>query len=280
MKFIHQNAECEYNVENETLYYFRGCGIGSNINVILNLLLNLNLKNIYPKKIVTKLENFKNMDGFKFFNTNLNRYDEWKDYNKIEISNAINRLQPNETHSLGYNRDHVDFKIIKLLLDIYFNLSNEVLKESENIKNKYNLKDYNFIYLRKTDKVREVHGDYPTVDDALKLIDNNFTTVAQTDDLNVFNQFKQYNQITQLNELPLTEGIGFHDLSMRMSNEEFVERYKFEYEKYLLKLLSVVHLASKSVKFVGGPGNLSLFTIFLRNSFNNAYFMVSKNKFY
>jgi len=275
-----------YDASVDTLNFKRFCGIGSNMTVLMDLLMRFKLQNICPGKITTILTNYKGYDMYKedLF-VDKNYLQVWKDFSKDRVSAFYKKFHPN-IFGFGNNKEELDLELFLTLFKTYFNLSKRVLREANFIKKKYNIKNnYNFVLFRKTDKVGEVNAvtrSYPELSDALNLSDNLKNTIVQTDDFKILDELKANSDVTILNELPITNNpnLGVHDMSIHLSDQEYKNKFGHEYKDHGCKLFAIMKIAAESKTFIGYPGNLSFHISLMRGNFNNVFFFKSKNTFY
>jgi len=272
----------EFDPDTNILYFNRNCGIGSNVTVLMHFLMDLKLKGIYPENIKTKLTDYKDIDMYEEnFYIDKNNLIKWRDFSNSEIEAFMQKAKPSEL-GLGTCKEEINLHITNLLLTTFFNFTKKVYDESNEIIKKYNIKDYNFIFWRKSDKIGEIKDGYPDLCDGLSILKTKLNLIAQTDDYSIFEELKQFNDITILNELPLSKTFnhGVHYMCKDMTNEEYKQKYGHDYKDHITKLLAIIYIASKSKIFVGYPGNLSFLVAVLRNSFENVYFFKNKNSLY
>ena len=176
-------ANHEYNDETGLLTYQRTYGSGSNMMCLLLFLVYLKIKNMYPKKIIAKLEQYHNIDFYDFlFYINLDNLDKWIEYDVKEAEQFFHS-NPLNLWGMGTSRDTMNFNLLSTAMSVYFNFKPEVIIESNNIIKKYNI-DINkdtFIWWRKSDKPMEIKwyrntAEFPPVDNFLSLLDYNNKT--------------------------------------------------------------------------------------------------------
>jgi hypothetical protein len=293
MKQIECWGNHEYDESTDTLYYNRGCGLCSNTSVLTFLFLLLKSEyDLYPQKIITNLDSYKNTNLYdKFFYVDKDKIQAVKDLDRDTCKNFIRNIGVN-LWGLGTNKEQVNLSLIKPIFDAYMNLTDRVKENSNRIIKKYNIDENNFKFIlwRKTDKIGEItwfdsNAKYPDFQDALNVLNNDLTnTVLQTDDISIFNEAKDISGITILNEVPLcpdtTGQDGVHTYFNKLSEKEHFEKLGYTHEDTVLNLLSILYLASKSKVFVGYPGNMSFFVCCLRNNFDNVYFFKDKKSFF
>jgi len=293
MKQIECWGNHEYDESTDTLYYNRGSGLCSNTSVLTFLFLLLKIDyDLYPQKIITNLDSYKNTNLYdKFFYVDKDKIQSVKDLDIDTCKNFIRNVGVN-LWGLGTNKEQVNFSLIKPVFDAYMNLTDQVKENCNCIIKKYNIDENNFKFIlwRKTDKIGEItwfdsNAKYPDFKDALNVLNNDLTnTVLQTDDISIFNEAKDIPGITILNEVPLcpdnTGHDGVHTYFNKLSEKEHFEKLGYTHEDTVLNLLSILYLASKSKIFVGYPGNMTFFVCCLRNSFDNVYFFKDKKSFF
>jgi hypothetical protein len=177
---------------------------------------------------------------------------------------------------LGREKHHINFDISKRVIKKYFSLSDDTKKVYYDILEKNNIDFDNtvFIWARKTDKI--VENEVPSVDNYLRVLyKNNLEKnkiILQTDDIEVFNEFKNKISIKMINELPFSDDSkGFHVKLNSVSNDIFYDKYKMTKVEYLQKLLSLVIIASKCKHVIIYPGNLATVIPIIRGNFDDVY---------
>jgi hypothetical protein len=275
-----------YDENNKKLFYVRGYGLFSNITVLMILLCKLKERDIIPHYVHTNLLNYNNEDLYNFFYINNTKIKEWEEFNKEQV-NKFSNVGLN-LYGFGSKQSDVDINVTNCLLDVYFNISNKVKEQAEDIIKKYNINTETdtFVWWRKCDKINEINwinsaAKYPEIEDALKYISPNTSTFVQTDDKTIFNDFLNYPYIKLLDILPLSEdGRGTHVIGQSLTEEEYIAKYNITKKDNLLKLIALVYIASKCKKFIGYPGNISLFVCLLRRSFDNVVFFKNREELY
>jgi hypothetical protein len=282
-------GEYFYDDQSKTLEFNRYCGLFSNVSVMMHLLSELKLNNKYPKKIHTNLTEYKGINLYDFlYDVDNSRLDYWKNYDmdvtrQFRIGTAVN------LYGFGTSRHQINLDFTSTMLDTYFNPSNVAKTRAEEIIKKYeiDLKDSTFVWWRKTDKTREINwyrqdARYPSIDDVLKLTSDDKVVYFQTDDIEIYKEVSKYKNVRLLNVLPIDKNntTGFHILAKSVNIEEFSKTYNQTFEEYLINLLAMTIVASRCRKFVGYPGNISLYVSLLRRNFHNVFFFKNHEEFY
>lgn len=281
-----------FDSETQELCLSRGCGLGSNWNVLVHLLLVLKLRGIVPQKISTNLVD---LHGFNLYQDILyvdrHGVETWKSLSPAIFRNAAATLVPNY-YGMGNTRDDIDFAILGPLFDAYFNLQEGVHRNAEAIikKNQIVLDETVFVWWRKTDKVTEVNwfrsdARYPSIDDLVSHIPKNRPVIFQTDDVEIYFEMKQRSDVAfeSLNILPLSyiPGRGFHHGEITASDPaRFFRKYATSLEQHFIDLVSLIFVAAKCRFFVGYPGNVSMLVSFLKRGFANTVFFKSSDELF
>lgn len=265
-----------YKLSDETYYLKRHAGLYSNLTVCLYGILKFINLGFTPKNISLILTEYDN--SYNFYNDLFKVSDDTLDLSDItqeEIDYCLRYSEPSPL-GLGRQKSHVVFKILERLIKKYYELSDSTKTIHQNILNKYNI-DFDktvFIWARKTDK--PVETSVPPVDRYIEILkDNNLLNhniIIQTDDAEVFEEFKSKINFSYLIELPFSEtSKGFHvDLNF-MDNETFNSKYNMTKTEYLQKLISLVIIASKCKYSVIYPGNLATVIPLVKGSFDNIF---------
>lgn len=272
-----------HDIIDNTLYFERDCGICSNFSVIMDLLMYFKIHNIHPNKIVSKLSIYKGYDIFKEdLKVDEEKLKQWINFNPERVKNFYDKIRPSN-FGFGIKKEELDLELLLTIFNTYFKTTEKIKKEADLLREKYKLNEhYNFILWRKTDKVGEVDGEYPSFSNAVDLANNSFKTVLQTDDNDILNEAKKIDRLIILNELPLSNAVnlGVHEMSLKMTNEEYKTQFGHDYKDHATKLLAIMNIASKSNVFVGYPGNISFHVCMMRGKFDNVHFFRTKNIFY
>ena len=273
-----------FDTDTNTLIWRRHCGIFPNVMVLMHCLMDLRLKNIIPQKIKTELTEYNNFNLYEgVFEINERKLEEWKNFNIHQIRNMRHNTSPN-LYGFGMSQNQIDLQVTSLLIDTYFNFTNEVKNKTFQFKDKFkiNSEDSAFIWWRKTDKIHEITwfkptSKYPEINNVLKFLKPYKNVYMQTDDPNVFSEFSKIKNINCLdvfnrNKFFVDRDVfknGFHIDHKDTSDEMFRNKYGMTRKDYIVGLASLVDIASKSSQFIGYPGNISLFVSLVRKNFNN-----------
>jgi hypothetical protein len=310
----------EYNDETDELLYQRIYGSGSNMMCLLLFLIQLKTKNIYPKKIITKLLHYHNINFYDhIFDINLEKFDEWVNYSVSEAESFLNSNSLN-LWGMGTSRSSINFNLLSSAMNTYFNFKPEIILESYNIFKKYDIntdKD-TFIWWRKSDKPTEIkwyrhNAEYPTVDNFLSLLEynnkeaenknlsnlravdpsvdrflpllnNNNNIFLQTDDENIKNEVlakTAHINFKVLDHLPTcSNSEGFHYIINNTDPTIFSSKYNSTISEHLCSLFSLILTASRCKSFIGYPGTISYIVLLLRKSFDNFIFFKDDLDFY
>lgn len=282
-------GHANYDDVTKDLQLTRYCGFFSNITVLMHLLCELKLKRYYPEKIKTDLTEYKNCNVYdSIYNIDLNFLENWKEFDltrthRFRFGTAVN------LYGFGTSRDQIDLELTSLLINTYFNPSDKVKDRVNLLQKSLNIDTNNgtFVWWRKTDKIREINwyradAKYPSIEDMLKVVKSDSPIYVQTDDLEIYETLSKNSNITLLNVLPIDKNnsTGFHIQTKSVDNEEFNSLYKQSFEDYLINLVALTVIASRCKKFVGYPGNISLYVSLIRNSFDKVFFFKNHEEFY
>jgi len=282
-------GEYFYNDQSKILDFKRYCGLFSNVSVMMHLFSELKLSNKYPEKIITNLTEYKGINVYDFlYDVDITRLDSWKNYDmdatrQFRIGTAVN------LYGFGTSRHQIDLSLTSAKMDAYLCPSKLAKNRAEEIIKRFEIDEKNstFVWWRKTDKTREItwyrpDARYPSIEDVLKLISNDKVIYFQTDDTEIYNEVSKYKNIKLLNILPIDKNntTGFHILAKSVNVDEFYKTYNQTFEEYLINLLAMTIVASRCKKFVGYPGNISLYVSLLRRSFDNVFFFKNHEEFY
>jgi hypothetical protein len=264
----HPNDQFLYHKNLKTFNFSRWCGLGSNLIVLIDLLVKMKIDyDIVPENIVVNLPIYKNYNIYnKLLYINKTKINDFKNLSNDYLDSCFLKKSNTSVYGLGNKRDDIDLDLMEIIFDAYFNMTGLVVDRANEIIKKYNinLNNFNFILWRKTDKTTEIK-DYPKLDEALKLLNGDFSNlIAQTDDLVIYEEFKKYKGIIVLKEL------GFCSNNNGIHHEIYHNPNKFDEHEHLLNLFAIIYIGSKSNIFIGYPGNLS-FIVSVLKKFKNAF---------
>jgi len=278
-----------YNINNKTLTIQRPYGLFSNINVTLYTLFLLEQSNYEVSEIILLLDEYetnKNYHPLLFDNIQNNlSFDDI-------TSEDLNKFYKNTPGYVGLGLDinsinknsleEINIKIGNRLIKKYFNSSKIVNDTSKKLMEKYNLIDqeYVFLWARNTDRVFEVPT--PTVEKYYNILESNGLInnkiVIQTDDLDILNGFKQTNlDFIVINEIPFSNNGSFHVGMRDISQNDFIQEFNITKDEYLILIMSLVDIASKSKKCIIYPGNLSTYIPMYKNSVDDCIVFTGDN---
>lgn len=248
--------------------FSRWCGLGSNLIVLMDLLIKMKIDyDIIPEEISANLAVYKNYNIYnKLLYINKSKINDFKKLSNDYLDSCFLKKSNISVYGLGNKKDDIDLDLMEIIFDAYFNMTDLVIDRANQIIKKYNinLNNFNFILWRKTDKINEIQN-YPKLDEALKLLNGDFSNlVAQTDDLIIYEEFKNHKDIIILKEL------GFCSNDNGLHHEIYHNPNKFDEHEHLLNLFAIIYIASKSNVFIGYPGNLSIIVCILKK-FKNAF---------
>jgi hypothetical protein len=176
---------------------------------------------------------------------------------------------PNEVYFYGMIGDcgRFDFSILKILRDVYFNLSGDVISKQNFFLNKYSINPENTIGIiyRGTDKIVEVPKVHPSYYlKSLEAINNlsGYRILVQTDDKQVLEYFKKQKNCFNIEEMPLTN----KDKAMHLlpESEKGISNYDLG-----INYLAVISILSKCKYVVFDTNNAGLWLCIFRGSLNN-----------
>lgn len=284
-----------YDTETKTLNWVRHCGIFSNVMVMMHSMTDLWLKNMIPENVHTKLTEYNNFDLYDgVFNVNKENLEKWKKFNINNVASTRFNTSPN-LYGFGLSKNQIDLTLTNAIIKAYFDFSADVRSRSEELKKQHQieLEDSAFIWWRKTDKIHEItwfnpHARYPETTDVLKFLKPYKNVYMQTDDPVVFNEFSKIKNIKCLdvfnrNKYFTNDDVfknGFHVDHKDVSDADFKKKYNISRKDYIINLVSLIDIASKSTQFIGYPGNISLFVSLVRNSFDNVVFFKNKEELF
>jgi len=273
----HPHDEFLYYKNLKTFKISRWCGLGSNLIVLINLLVKMKIDyDIVPENIITNLAVYKNYNIYnKLLYINKAKINDFKNLSNDYLDSCFLKKSNISVYGLGNKRDDIDLDLMKIIFDAYFNMTDLVIDRANQIIKKYNinLSNFNFVLWRKTDKTTEIE-DYPKLSEALELLNGDFSNlIAQTDDLVIYEEFKKYKNIIILKEL------GFCSNNNGLHHEIYHNPNKFDEHEHLLNLFAIIYIASKSNMFIGYPGNLSLIVSILKK-FKNAFIIRTDGSIY
>lgn len=284
-----------YDTDTKTLNWRRHCGIFSNVMVMMHSMTDLRLKSMTPENVHTELTEYNNFDLYKgVFDIDKQNLEKWKNFDTRQVSSTRFNTSPN-LYGFGMSRNQIDLQLTKAIIDTYFNFSSEVKNRTDDLKKIHNI-DYNdsaFIWWRKTDKIHEItwfnpSAKYPEINDVIKYLKPYKNVYMQTDDPVVFREFSKIKNIKCLdvfnrNKYFTNDDVfknGFHVDHKDVSDEDFKKKYNITRKDYIINLVSLVEIASRSTQFIGYPGNISLFVSLVRNSFDNVVFFKNHQEFF
>jgi len=255
-----------YDISNQQLVFTRHCGLGSNILVLIRDLFNLKTRNVVPDKIKTSLTQYHNYDIYdNLLYINKEKLPIWNEMNPGEVITKFNKTNFGNLSRWGFGNSSkdVNFSIYTPLLDVYVNLTDNVIQRSKELEEKFNInvQEDVFVWWRKTDKNREVL-DYPTINDLIKYLPNNKKIIFQTDDKAVGEELKNLNLNIQLLDcIPFAKSHrgAHHEISNK--NEAY---------EHMRDILALSFTASKCSLFVGYPGSISQLVCILKRGFKNS----------
>jgi hypothetical protein len=269
------------------LYFKRIYGIYSNITVLMHLLCDLKLRGIHPEKITLILEEYNNYDLYDgILSINTKNIEKWKTFDIDRVLRMRHNIGIN-LYGFGTSQSQIDLELTTFLLNTYFVFSGEVKNRAEEIKKEHNIitEDSSFIWWRKTDKIHEITwfkrtAKYPELSDAIKHLKSHKNVYAQTDDPNIFDEFSKYENINRLDIFNRKQYFtnkdafkdGFHIENKKLTDSEFLEKYKISRKDYIINLMALVQIASECSQYIGYPGNISMVVSLVRGSFNNVVF--------
>lgn len=282
-------GQANYDDTTKVLEFVRYCGLFSNITVLMHLLSELKLKGYYPEKIKTDLTEYKNCNIHdQLYQIDNSKINDWKNFDtqgvqRFRFGTAIN------LYGFGTSRDQIDLNVTSLILNTYFNPSEKVKKRAEDLEKILNIDINNgtFVWWRKTDKTKEINwyrsdARYPSIDDMLNAFGNDNLVYVQTDDHEIYKALSNNQKVNLLNVLPINKDntTGFHIQSKLMNEKEFNSLYNQTFEDYLINLVALTIVASRCKKFIGYPGNISLYVSLIRKNFDNVFFFKNHEEFY
>lgn len=265
-----------FNKNDLTYYLDRDCGLFSNITVSMYGIMKFYSLGLIPEKLSFILNEYdRTTNIYDYLFKTSNKFLDFNDINKEEMYNFLRYTEPNFL-GLGRKKNDINFKIFERIIKKYFNLSNDVENQIQDIIKRHNINLNNtvFIWARKTDKVREV--SIPSESKYVEVLKNNnllnYDIILQTDDKTVVKNFEEsLINFRMLDELPYSlNNRGFHErLSERLDEKSFILEYKMNKIEYLQKLLSLLNIATMSQYSIVYPGNLTTFIPIIKGNFNN-----------
>ncbi len=266
----------EYNKLDNTYYLKRHAGLFSNLCVCSYGILKYINIGLTPENISLTLTEYDDTLDFytELFKSNNEKLD-LSDISQYDLQHTLRYQEPSHL-GLGREKSHINFEITNRIIKKYFLLSDSTRNIYNGILKKYNIDFDNtvFIWARKTDKIVETH--VPPVDSYLKILYENKLEnkkiILQTDDITVFDEFKNKITFNILDELPFSDDSkGFHVKLNEVSDTTFYDKYNMSKVEYLQRLISLVIIASKCKYAIIYPGNLAMVVPMIRGNFHNIF---------
>jgi hypothetical protein len=278
-----------YNADEKLVTWIRYAGFFSNVTVMMHYLCDLKLQGHYPDKISTWLTEYKNLNIYDgIFYIDKNKIEDWKTLDAERVRRFRHGTGVN-LYGFGTSKVQIDIGVVKCLMSAYFNVASNVLTRATELQQgaSIDVSADTFTWWRKTDKVNEItwyrhDAKYPSVEQLWGIIGQDSRVHLQTDDIDVYNYFEDKHNVCRLNILPIghDKKSGFHVETKDISPEKFTEIYGKDFYEYTTNLVALTVVASRCLKFVGYPGNISMFVCLLRGGFDNVVFFKDDRDFF
>lgn len=265
-----------YNPETKTYTHSREAGLYAMLNWSLKMVCMLELNgyevndiHMYLNEYIRDHNSFSELFEIKDIKLSLN---------SLSDDEKISFFKTSEFTNTGFGEDprKLNLGIINQVISKFFNPNNEVLKWYDNFIEHLNCSpnDIVFVWARQTDKVHE--SKLPTIDEYIKVISSIDLTgkkiLIQTDDHSVLQEFKdkglEFLTLPQIS-LPKKDNAPFHINIFKMTDEEFIGKYKITKIDHLRQMVALAVLSKNAYKTILYPGNPTTFIPLFNGSFED-----------
>lgn len=251
--------------KNKTYSLERDAGLFSNLNLAILEIFMLEKRGYEVENVVLKLLNYSNEDVYcRLFRKN-SRKLHFEDIGAQDLELFEKRRFPCQ-YGLGDNLTTFNFSITSRIIEKFFEPNEVVMKCYCEMIRKLDLEKSTFIWARRTDK--NIECEIPSTKTYFELIQKivpkNNSIIIQTDDEEVFKEFRNLDlQFQHFSSILFSENDqGFHN-NIDNTGHSGLEHLK--------QMLSLVIIAKNSGSVILYPGNLTTFIPMFRESFKNCH---------